>query len=76
MIRAANTGFSAFIDARGRITQKSELFQEAVLEGRIQVRPSSPTFYARYGDLFSFFLLGLSAIQVFALYGKRRKKSK
>ena len=47
--RAANTGFSAVIDASGRIVQKSSLFEKATLQAIIPLRRES-TFYSRYGD--------------------------
>ncbi len=59
LVRAANTGVTCFIDARGRVLQqlqseKGSTFIEGVLFGEISV-PASPrrTFYTTYGDLFS-----------------------
>ncbi len=49
--RAANTGISAFIDAKGNITQHTEWWQPAVLSDRLVVY-SGLTFYAQYGDYF------------------------
>ncbi len=64
MIRAANTGFSAFIDSRGRICSMSELFDEAVLKGNIKSSHPVLTFYARFGDLFAFILLVITIIMI------------
>jgi apolipoprotein N-acyltransferase len=56
-VRAANTGVSAIIDARGRVRQKSTLFEEAVLVADVPVvletGGATMTFYARYGDVFA-----------------------
>jgi len=52
LVRAANTGISAFIDARGRIYAKSRLFQEAVLLAEVKRSGHGRTFYNRYGDIF------------------------
>jgi apolipoprotein N-acyltransferase len=50
--RAANTGVSGFIDAKGRILESSDIFTEAVLT-RTLVPGSTRTFYTRYGDVFA-----------------------
>jgi len=50
--RAANTGISGFIDAKGRILEASPIFTEAVLT-RSFTPGSTKTFYTRYGDVFS-----------------------
>jgi apolipoprotein N-acyltransferase len=50
--RAANTGVSGFIDAKGRILATSDIFTEATLT-RTLVPGSTKTFYTRYGDVFA-----------------------
>jgi apolipoprotein N-acyltransferase len=57
LVRAANTGISAFIDPKGRIKHRSELFEEAALIGDVYPNSGPATFYTLHGDLFSFFLL-------------------
>jgi apolipoprotein N-acyltransferase len=52
LARAANTGFSAFIDARGEITQTTELFSEAVINQELALEQPRLTVYARFGDWF------------------------
>ena len=49
MIRAANTGVSAVIDAYGRVLASLDMMQEGVIDHRI---PSArePTPYGRWGD--------------------------
>jgi apolipoprotein N-acyltransferase len=51
--RAANTGVSGFIDAKGRILGTSNIFTEAHLTRRIEPGHEK-TFYTRSGDLFSY----------------------
>lgn len=63
VIRAANTGFSAFIDPCGRIVKRGELFTEEVLTSRIDTADSSITFYSRYGDIFAYFMIILCLIK-------------
>jgi apolipoprotein N-acyltransferase len=64
LVRAANTGISAFIDPWGRISTASGLFTREVLTGEIDLRGGKMTFYAQYGDLFAIFcsLLGICLI--------------
>ena len=55
LIRAANTGISAFIDPCGRIICAGSLFKEEVLKHKITVCKSpKQTFYTRFGDIFVF----------------------
>ncbi len=63
-IRAANTGFSAFITTTGEITSRSTLFMEQRLIGDFYPTSSPLTFYTRFGDIFSLFL---SAVSLFGL---------
>lgn len=51
--RAANTGVSALIDARGTVREATQIFEEALLVGDVPLRDASlaPTFYARHGDV-------------------------
>jgi len=64
MIRAANTGFSAFIGPQGRIMTRSELFKEEVLTQDLRLGHSSLRFYTRYGDLFAFTLFVISLLKI------------
>ncbi|MFO0689272.1 MAG: apolipoprotein N-acyltransferase [Myxococcota bacterium] len=41
-VRAANTGISAIIDERGRVRERSPLFEEAVVVAEVPVVPASP----------------------------------
>lgn len=74
-VRAANTGVSAIIDARGRVLERSRLFEEAVLVADVPVfgngvasaggAANEPaTFYVRHGDFFAFgcMLLALTGL--------------
>jgi apolipoprotein N-acyltransferase len=78
LIRAANTGISAFISPLGHVVDQSDIFTEAVLEREL-VLPStvSPTFYVRFGDLFA--LLALFSSMMYILgnlcYNLIEKKS-
>jgi len=63
-IRAANTGFSAFITATGEIALRSTLFREQRLIGDFYPASSPLTFYTRFGDIFSLFLSAVSLISL------------
>ena len=72
VLRAANTGFSAYIDGFGNIQKVSNLFTREILTVSVplSVRPDS-TFYAQWGDWFAwvcaiiFFTIGISTIVFF-----------
>ncbi|MEZ4333484.1 MAG: apolipoprotein N-acyltransferase [Myxococcota bacterium] len=71
-VRAANTGISAIIDARGRVLERSRLFEEAVLVADVPVvrsRSTAPgraregaTFYVRHGDFFAWSCMLLALV--------------
>jgi apolipoprotein N-acyltransferase len=74
LIRAANTGFSAVIDSKGKIIERSELFKEQVISKEVELAPSSISIYTRYGDLFPLTLLVVCLIKVFhVLWYSNRK---
>ena len=63
--RAANTGISAFVapsgDVYSLITKDGKRREvEGILEGTILIARGGPSFYTRYGDLFSQFCLLVS----------------
>ncbi len=74
LVRAANTGFSAFVDSHGKIIQVSDLFTEAMLCRELSLGGPSLTVYTRYGDFFALFMFALSLIQAgYLLYYGRTK---
>lgn len=74
MIRAANTGFSAFIEPQGKIIARSGLFTEETLKISLNVPKNPLTFYARFGDLLALLLLGISLIKTFSCLRPKRVK--
>lgn len=73
LVRAATTGISAFVDARGILTQQTDVFKPAVLVGEVkQVRV--PTVYGAVGDVFAW----ACVIATFALliWGLRQKRQR
>ena len=61
MVRAANTGVSAVIDAKGKLLQHLPLGQAGYLDA-VLLAPWPPTVYSRFGDGLVFLLLGLFAV--------------
>jgi apolipoprotein N-acyltransferase len=71
VVRAANTGISAFIDATGKMTGMSPLFEKAYLDGNVHINKGR-TFYAKQGDLFVYICF-LTLMIIFAVITLRRK---
>jgi len=60
LVRAANTGITAVVDPRGRVLERTELFERTLLVRDVPFVPGT-TFYARHGDVFAWSCLGLAA---------------
>jgi apolipoprotein N-acyltransferase len=72
LVRAANTGISAFIDPEGRIIGQSELFVEKAMTRIITPVNDPKTFYTRFGDIFAYLVLFFCLIRFFCfLYYNR-----
>ncbi|MBI5663496.1 MAG: apolipoprotein N-acyltransferase, partial [Nitrospirae bacterium] len=61
--RAANTGISGFIDTKGRVINKSDLFVEAVLTEEITTG-GDKSFYTKYGDVFAWLCIAVSVLLI------------
>jgi apolipoprotein N-acyltransferase len=59
LVRAANTGITAVVDTRGRLLQRTQLFEPTVLVRDVPLMPGA-TFYARHGDVFAWTCVALS----------------
>jgi len=57
--RCANTGISAFIDTRGRILQKTGLYEDETLVSTLRLGKGK-TIYTRYGDWFAWSCVAIS----------------
>lgn len=83
MVRAANTGVTCVINAKGRILPEDRLtnartgsvFVQGALSREILLEKNPPqTFYARHGDIFSVVLLGIAGFAALvALYTRRSR---
>jgi len=64
LLRVTNTGVSARIDERGRVSDETGRFVEAVRAWPVARTVGSQTFYTRFGDALA---LACSAVSLFAL---------
>ncbi len=71
IVRAANTGISAFIDATGAIRKRSPLFREWTAADVVRLKKGGPSVYARVGDAFAYMCVLLSGAG-FLLFRPRR----
>jgi apolipoprotein N-acyltransferase len=65
LVRAANTGISGVVDPRGRVLERTALFEEALVVRDVPF-VADRTPYARYGDVFAFACLALAALATLA----------
>jgi apolipoprotein N-acyltransferase len=74
--RAANTGVSALIDARGTVREQTRIFEEALLVGDVPLRDAgrAATFYARRGDVFAWGCWAVSAALGLAAWRGRKRE--
>jgi len=64
IVRAANTGISAVIDPAGRLRLQTELFVRTWIKDRISPAAGPTTFYTRWGDLFAYSCLLVTAVSL------------
>lgn len=73
LVRAANSGISGVIDSKGRIINKTKLFERTYLIENIKTNDKM-TFYTKYGDIFAYICIVISLIFIFgniSIGGKR-----
>ena len=63
VIRSANTGISGFIDPRGRIVNKSEIFVEASLTDAVPLGKDK-SMYTKVGDVFAWVCIAGSLLMI------------
>jgi apolipoprotein N-acyltransferase len=73
MVRVANTGISALIDARGRVIASTPWWEKSTLKGKIHLREGR-TFFAQHGDYLGRVSLFLGIFLL--LYGGIRNRIK
>jgi len=75
--RAANTGVSAIIDARGRVLQQTRIFERDLLVGDVTLRPApgGGSFYSRHGDVFAVLCWAATWLWLAAAWRRVRQES-
>lgn len=71
LVRAANTGISAIVDAQGRVVASLGLGTHGVVDGPLPVATASRPLYARIGDLAVLPLVALFLIAALCLRARR-----
>jgi apolipoprotein N-acyltransferase len=76
IMRAANSGITAYFEPDGRMLDETAAYQTATLHWRIKKTSAPPlTFYARYGDLFAWSALSATvALLIFAAQRRSRRQ--
>ena len=77
LVRAANTGISAVMDAWGRVTHRLELGERGVIDARLPPPVPFATPYSRYGNIMAAVPALLAVLQLAAcrLLAARRQRS-
>jgi apolipoprotein N-acyltransferase len=70
LARAANTGITGFVDPYGRVLQKTEIFERAILIGEVRMLEGR-TIYGTIGDLFAYVLAALTFVALLSAGGFR-----
>ena len=70
LIRSTNSGISAVVDITGEIRSRSPLFETAVIEDVVEIKPVY-SFYREAGNVFLFSMMGLCGLWTFI--GRRRQ---
>lgn len=75
LVRAANTGITAFINPLGEVKKKGGIFQRAVIGGKVSVSPMKGIF-VKTGDLFAKLCILISLLWCIFLINKGKKMQK
>ena len=70
VIQGANSGVSLIIDPLGRITQQTDIFEDSIISGKVELN-SDQTIYSRIGDWPG--CLSLALILISFIYGRLKQ---
>ena len=73
LARSANTGISGIVDPYGRVVERSNLFEQAIVDGEVRLLEGR-TVYARIGDTFAYVLAALTLAAVLAAPRRGRRR--
>ncbi len=74
LIRCANTGITGVIDEKGRVIQKTKIFEESHVSTKLMIPQTKATVYNRFGYLFPYG--AASAFVIYLLFTAVRERSK
>jgi apolipoprotein N-acyltransferase len=72
LVRAANTGITAVVDTRGRVVERTALFERTLLVRDVPM-VAGATFYSRHGDVFGWSCLALASLLWLVSSGRGRR---
>lgn len=75
LARAANTGITGFVDPYGRVLQRTEIFERAILVDDVRMIEGR-TIYGRIGDLFAYICAALTLVALLFAGGFRGHRSR
>ncbi|NIM00607.1 MAG: apolipoprotein N-acyltransferase [Acidobacteria bacterium] len=73
IVRAANTGISGFVDARGNLFDATRLYEEAVIVRDVSVREGR-TIYGRTGDVLAWAAVAGCVLTLALAFARRRDR--
>ena len=73
LVRAANTGVSGIVDPYGRVLERTDIFQAAVLVGEARFLRTS-TYYSRHGDVIAYASTVVTALLLLIAVGNRFRR--
>ena len=73
LLRATNTGVSTFVDASGRVLQRSSVYDPEILLHDVRLKPASRTPYVAFGEWVATLCISFSAIGLFRRYRQRKE---
>ena len=73
LVRSANTGVSGIVDPYGRVLERTDIFQAAVLVGEARFLRTS-TYYSRHGDVIAYASTVVTALLLLIAVGSRFRR--
>ena len=73
LVRSANTGVSGIVDPYGRVLERTDIFQAAVLVGEARFLRTS-TYYSRHGDVIAYASTVVTALLLLIAVGNRFRR--
>jgi len=72
LVRSTNTGVSVFVDAAGRIVDRTSIYDPEILRASVAMMPATRTIYSYIGDILGWLSLAW-VLALFFLKPRRRK---